>query len=627
MKRYRRCFLIMALIGCLLLTMHLDGSVKQNKPALAFNGVRGKTVVIDPGHGGRDLGCKAGKQVEKDINLKVAQNLAKMLKLEGAEVKLTRNGDYEPGRWFFKRKNELDARIAQAAKYEADIYVSLHVNASSKNSKAGAVVFHNDANYSAGDLAQNIQRELRRIPAMVKRTSHARNYYVLTHLDIPAVVVEMGYLSNTRDFKQLQNSRYQKEIAHAIGTGINNYFNRANPVKTAGDLPAQKEKYVGQAGENKPGAFFLPKNPSKLLMLSEEVEAGDESFEDKSLAEKARLSLKKLAEGPRNNSELSSCIPRGVNIQDVQVLGTLARVDLKIDNVNLDSIGSEEEWIALSSIAYTLFELPQLHSVKLTVNGAEVRTLARHMDISKPLDRNKMSLTRVAGGLMEGKKAKVAIVIDDFGSSDRHGVKEMMQIDRPLTFAVMPNLENTTAESKQAAQRGYEVIVHLPLQPLKGKASWLGPGAITSNMTPVEIREQAIKDFNQVPYATGFNNHTGSLITSREDLITPVLEAAKDRGFMVLDSKTSEGSKMLEIAQNMGIACTQRDVFLDDIKNVAKIKKQLNLLAEKALAQGSAVGIGHVGNGGDKTARAIKEMIPVMEARGIEFVYLSELVH
>ncbi len=57
------------------------------------------------------------------------------------------------------------------------------------------------------------------------------------------------------------------------------------------------------------------------------------------------------------------------------------------------------------------------------------------------------------------------------------------------------------------------------------------------------------------------------------------------------------------------------------------MKKQLELLTDKALTQGSAVGIGHVGVDGEKMARAIKDMIPVMEAKGIEFVYLSELVY
>ena len=225
------------------------------------------------------------------------------------------------------------------------------------------------------------------------------------------------------------------------------------------------------------------------------------------------------------------------------------------------------------------------------------------------------------------KKARVAIVIDDFGQSNKEGIKEMMSINRPLTFAVMPNLENTYSEAVQAKEKGYEIIVHLPMQPVNGKASWMGPGGITPDMKPNEIREKVVKDFAQVPQAVGFNNHMGSLITSKEELMRPILEVAKEKGFFVLDSRTCENSKVISLAQSMGIPCAKRDVFLDEVKSSEHMKKQLKLLAKEALAKGSAISIGHVGQGGKKMAQAISEMIPVMEEQGIEFVYLSKLVH
>lgn len=224
-------------------------------------------------------------------------------------------------------------------------------------------------------------------------------------------------------------------------------------------------------------------------------------------------------------------------------------------------------------------------------------------------------------------KAKVAIVIDDFGQTNREGVQECMTICRPLTFGVMPNLEYSYKDAVEAARRGFQVIVHLPMQPVRGRPTWLGPGAITREMSPEEIRRTASRDFTRVPFAIGFNNHMGSVITSREDLIRPVLEAAKDRGFFVLDSRTCEGSKIPTMARALGIPYIERDVFLDNVKDVAYIKKQLDILGRKALAEGYAVGIGHVGMGGKVTARAIKEMIPIMASKGIKFVYLSELVH
>jgi polysaccharide deacetylase 2 family uncharacterized protein YibQ len=230
-------------------------------------------------------------------------------------------------------------------------------------------------------------------------------------------------------------------------------------------------------------------------------------------------------------------------------------------------------------------------------------------------------------GQGKGKKAKVALVIDDFGQSNISGVKEMLALDRPITLAVMPYLEYTDQHAKEGAKLGHEVIVHLPMQPVKGKASWLGPGAITCDMTPEEVIEQVRKDFAQVPQAKGFNNHMGSLITSREVLVRPVLEVAREMNFFVLDSKTTGDSMLIPLARSMGIPYAQRDIFLDDQKSIAHVQAQLEQLANVALANGSAVGIGHVGLGGEQTAQAIKAMIPVMEAKGIEFVYLSLVIN
>jgi N-acetylmuramoyl-L-alanine amidase CwlD len=624
---------IMVLLYVSLILTGICSIFSEENPVPALKNVRGKTVVIDPGHGGNDAGCTdKGKILEKDVTLAVARKLAQMLEFEGAAVKLTREGDYEPGQKFFslKRNNDLDERVAFASKNKADIFVSLHINSSPKGNRAGAVVFYNEGNRTGQCLAQNIQNELRRIPEVIKRTPRARNYYVLNHLEIPAVVVELGYISSDRDRQYLADPAYHKKIARSICTGITNYFNHTCPVDNSINPNALKYERDGTAEVNNnarpPGLYFVPKNKTGLFMAAEEMSPVNNTTQG-TVKELARSALEQLVDGPQQKEALSPCIPDGITIKDLKISESLAIVDLSIKSIKSGFIGSEGEWITLGAIACTLFEFPEIQQVQIMVNGGKRKTLAGHMDISDPLYRGKPSLTRVPGGIMEGKKAKVAIVIDDFGQSNPRGLKEILTVDRPLTFAVMPNLEYSRQQAALAAKRGYEVIVHLPMQPLRGKASWLGPGAITSNMTPEEIRNQVRRDFDQVPYASGFNNHMGSLITAREDLIRPVLEVAREKGFYVLDSRTSEESKIVPLAQSMCIAYAQRDIFLDDVKSTAYIKKQLHLLADEALAKGSAIGIGHVGLGGEKMARAIKEMLPVMEARGIEFVYLSELLH
>lgn len=627
MYKHKQTILI-TLISFLVL-LQICSLLFEEKSLPTLNNIKGKTVVIDPGHGGKDIGCTDDKISEKNITLALASELFQLLEMEGANVILTRSGDYQPGqKFFFKRNDDMDERIATAKENNADIFVSLHVNASPKGNRAGAVAFYNEDNKLGKRLAQEIQLELRHIPDMVKRTSRARGYYILNHLEIPAVVVELGYITSETDRQHLSDSIYHKKMARSICKGINSYFNNPHTVDISmnSELPVYERSGTGPVeNDNLPNLYFIPKTKTRLFMASEEMTLDDKALD--TVKELARSALEQLVGGPRQIKELSPCIPEGITFKDLKISGPLATVDLAETSEEPGFTGSEGEWITISSIACTLFEFKEIQQVQILVNGKKRKTLAGHMDISKPLTGKKASLTKIPGGIMEGKKAKVAIVIDDFGQSNPEGVKEMLSIERPLTIAVMPNLENSRRQAVQAARRGYEVIVHLPMQPVRGRARWLGPGGITSNMTAEEIRHQVRRDFAQVPYASGFNNHMGSLITAREELVRPVLEVAGEKGFYVLDSRTSTKSKIIPLAQSMGIAYTQRDVFLDDVKSISHMKKQLELLADEALAKGSAVGIGHVGLGGEKMARAIKEMIPVMEAKGIEFVYLSELLH
>ncbi len=632
-KQRKHKLLAASLVFCIILA-GIYISAGFNKPITVL-AIQDKTVVIDPGHGGLDYGCAYREQIkEKDVTLAVARELAQMLESQGAAVRLTRDGDKQPGQNFFfwRRKDGLDERIAVAAKNKADIFISLHINSSPRTNKAGAVVFHNQDKPLDGHLAQNIQRELKHIPNMVKRTSHVRNYYILNHLDMPAVVVELGYISSPKDQRHLADAAYRKQLASSICAGIVNYFDDApeanlsvspvNPTPVPdGDIRINEVDYDIKG--IRPNLYFAPQIKTGLFMAAEEMDPVDEAVT--SVEEVARSALEQLTQGPRQSKDLRPCMPEGIAYKSLRISGPLAVVDLANDKPGC--IGSEEEWITVSSIAYTLFELPAIQQVQILINGRQSKTLAGHIDISEPLSRSKMPLTKVAGGIMEGKKAKVAVVIDDFGQSNPGGAEEILSIDSPLTFAVMPNGDYSRRQAILAAKRGYEVIVHLPMQPLKGKPSWLGPGAITAGMNADEIRRIVRRDFAQVPYASGFNNHMGSLVTAREELIRPVLEVAREEGFFALDSVTSAESKIIPLAQDMGIAYTKRDVFLDDIKSEVHIKKQLALLADEALARGSAVGIGHVGLGGEKMARTLKEMMPVMEARGIEFVYLSELVY
>lgn len=222
-------------------------------------------------------------------------------------------------------------------------------------------------------------------------------------------------------------------------------------------------------------------------------------------------------------------------------------------------------------------------------------------------------------------QGKLAIVIDDFGQ-DRNGVKEMMAIKRHLTFAVMPFLTYSQSDAKEAYENGFEVIVHLPMEPMKGKISWLGPKPILSTLSDSEVYQITSEAFADVPYAVGANIHMGSKISTDERIISDVLDIIKEKGVYFLDSKTSAKSVVQKIAEEKGIPYYERNTFLDGETSKEHVKEQLRKAGDIALKNGKSIAIGHVGiEGGKVTAQAIAEMLPEFDSKNIQLVYVSEL--
>lgn len=223
---------------------------------------------------------------------------------------------------------------------------------------------------------------------------------------------------------------------------------------------------------------------------------------------------------------------------------------------------------------------------------------------------------------------KLAIIIDDFGQNSS-GVKEMMEIDRHLTFAVMPFLKFSRSDAVKAHKQGYEIIVHLPMQSQdKDIASWLGPRPVKLGQTNDEIRKIVMDSLNSIPYAVGANIHMGTKASENKRVMSCVMNIAKEKKMYFVDSKTSSHSVCTSVAKSVGLRYAERNIFLETISNKSKeyIKKQLHLAGELALKKGSAIAIGHVGSAGGKvTAEAIKEMLPSFERKGIKLVYVSEL--
>jgi len=221
--------------------------------------------------------------------------------------------------------------------------------------------------------------------------------------------------------------------------------------------------------------------------------------------------------------------------------------------------------------------------------------------------------------------AKLAIIIDDIGSTDS-GLDKMLAIKEHLTFAVMPFLENTEKDAISAYENGIEVIVHLPMEANGGKISWVGPKPIMSGMTGDEIKKLTAEAISNVPYAVGANIHMGSRASSDKSVMSAVLDVLKEKNMYFVDSRTTKHPIGKEVADEQGVLCYDRDVFLDGKQPKSFVVRRLKQAGDVALKKGFAVAIGHAGiEGGDVTAEAITEMLPEFEEKNIQLVFVSEL--
>ncbi|XID93978.1 divergent polysaccharide deacetylase family protein [Paenibacillaceae bacterium WGS1546] len=219
---------------------------------------------------------------------------------------------------------------------------------------------------------------------------------------------------------------------------------------------------------------------------------------------------------------------------------------------------------------------------------------------------------------------RIAIVIDDLGNGMK-GTEQIMQLPIKLTVAVMPFLPTTKRDAEEAHRRGHDVIVHLPMEPVKGKKSWLGPGAITTDLTDEEIRKRVEAAIADVPHAIGMNNHMGSKATADRRVMKVVLQVCKERGMFFLDSRTSYRTVVPKVAEELGVVTLRNDVFLDDVYTQSHVSRKISELKKLLGNTDRCIAIGHVGPPGLYTSGALKNAIPELKGRAA-FVPISQLL-
>jgi N-acetylmuramoyl-L-alanine amidase len=199
-----------------------DNNTRNNDALL-----EGKTIVIDPGHGGRDGGTTgiAHGTIEKELNLKVAKNIREELKKRtGATVILTREDDSSL-LGDTKQKEELQARIDLAQEHNADLYISIHHDAFEDKEVQGITTYYGKNKRSDKKLAEIIQDAIFNQNIETRdRGAKAGNYHVLRESQVPAVLVELGFTSNEKDENRMNSEEFQTKSKKGIVDGIIEYF-------------------------------------------------------------------------------------------------------------------------------------------------------------------------------------------------------------------------------------------------------------------------------------------------------------------------------------------------------------------------------------------------------------------
>ena len=223
----------------------------------------------------------------------------------------------------------------------------------------------------------------------------------------------------------------------------------------------------------------------------------------------------------------------------------------------------------------------------------------------------------------------MSIVIDDFGSYDQAGVETMLSINKPLTCAVIPFVDNTKQNIEALSKTKHEIILHMPMQAhVNLPRDWYGKTFIAVGDNQETVNKKINDCLKEFPKIKGFNMHIGSGVSKDKQTMKHIYNYANQNGLYFLDSRTIETNAVENAANETNTIYLGRDEFLEADKNKSYSNAKFRLLegARKAILTGSSIVIGHVGaEGGEQTAKAILDTLPEIEKMGVKIVPLSTL--
>tara|TARA_Y100001960_G_C14566715_1_gene773633 strand:- start:33 stop:887 length:855 start_codon:yes stop_codon:yes gene_type:complete len=220
------------------------------------------------------------------------------------------------------------------------------------------------------------------------------------------------------------------------------------------------------------------------------------------------------------------------------------------------------------------------------------------------------------------KIATIVLVIDDFGYRNDSVSDGFLDLNIPITCAIIPGHLQSRKFAQKAFAAGKEVIIHMPME-----SSLNTPGEdeykIKSGMTSEEVEWRIREVLKEMPEAIGMNNHQGSKATTNGKVMSVLGSVLKANNKFFIDSRTTSKTVAEEIMRSIGVPTIRRHVFLDNDDSKDKISERIDEVARLAQKQGIAVAIGHAKA---NTLKAIKDAVPKLLADGYQFEFASNVV-
>lgn len=202
------------------LTNKLFSSRSDSAPSTDSIKTDAPMVIIDPGHGGSEPGAGKGKIIEKDITLAISLEIEKVLREKSISYYMLRTDDTFVS---------LEDRTSIANEKQGRLFISIHINSFTDSSANGVLTTYNPYSLNGKEYAEIMQSKLINLGMKNRKTMSRPDLYVLRHTEMPSLLLEIGFISNSKDYKLLTDTIFQQKCASQVVNGIEEILHKINP--------------------------------------------------------------------------------------------------------------------------------------------------------------------------------------------------------------------------------------------------------------------------------------------------------------------------------------------------------------------------------------------------------------